>query len=427
MPTYEFGGFRFDPERGLSRDQRSIHIPGQVSRALAALLAARGAIVSKESLAAQAWAGESPSDESVSRCIYLMRRALRHPDDIEVVETLYARGFRITVPVIEVSPRPATVAGRLGTATSIAAFEAFQSGRELIGRRGADDLDLALRAFGRVVEIDPTYVPAWEMIGECRVMQAVRWFVPPRAAARPAHEAVARALAIDPGSVRALATRGWLRGVIDGDLAGGLVDADAAVAGDPQSWQALAHRAWLRGASGRHVEAMNDLRQALATNPFAPGVLGRLAFHLACVGELDEALVTARTATETLPTQGFGWASRGLVAAHAGRHDEAVEAAENAVRLAGNAASVSAILAYALAAADRRADALRVIAGIPKEIGGAPVAPVFVALAHLALGDEAAMSDALARARAARCAWFDLVGYDFRLRPVLERVRAVAG
>lgn len=428
MAIYEFGGFRFDPERGLSRDQKSIHVPGQVSRAIAVLLAARGAIVSKEALAAQAWTTESPSDESVSRCIYLMRRALKHPDGIEVVETLYARGFRITVPVVEVSPRPAAVASRLGRAVSIAAFEGLLSARELIGRRTRDDLTLALQTLRRVVELDPNYAPAWEQIALCRLMQSVRWYVAPLEAGRDARDAADRALLLDAEAIQARAVRGWLRGIMDGALTDGMQDVEGALRLDPQSWQALTYRAWLHGASGMHAEAIADLRRALQSNPFASGVHVRLAWHLAALGQLDDALVAARAATDVLPTHGLAWAGRALVAAHAGLAAEAVESAANGTRLSARAPSVLAIQAYALAAAGHDDEARATVREVDAVAlpGGGRCAPVFLVLAYAALDNEAGALAALQHARRMHCPWFDLIGYDRRVRPLLARLRVGA-
>ena len=58
-------------------------------------------LVSKDAIIQAVWAGGAVSDESVSRCIYTMRRALRDQGCGDVVKTVYGGGVRICVDIEE--------------------------------------------------------------------------------------------------------------------------------------------------------------------------------------------------------------------------------------------------------------------------------------------------------------------------------------
>lgn len=100
-----FAGFRFDPGTGLERDGRRIPLAPTERRMLAALLQAGGRVVTKDELAEKVWSGAPASDNSISRAICAIRRTLRRHTAEQIVETIYASGFRIAVPV-ELAPAP---------------------------------------------------------------------------------------------------------------------------------------------------------------------------------------------------------------------------------------------------------------------------------------------------------------------------------
>lgn len=74
------------------------HLPPKELCVLRVLLASPGRVVGKDALIEQAWLGGVIGDESLSRCIYSLRRRLgRHK---HYVATVYGRGYRITCTVV---------------------------------------------------------------------------------------------------------------------------------------------------------------------------------------------------------------------------------------------------------------------------------------------------------------------------------------
>ncbi len=146
-----FAGFRFDPGTGLERDGRRIPLAPTESRMLATLLAAGGRVVTKDELSERVWNGAPASDNSISRAICAIRRTLRRYSEEQVVETIYASGFRIAVPV-ELAPAPWRARAIASAGAQPVALACLQAARELLKagrpaevREAAAEVERALR------------------------------------------------------------------------------------------------------------------------------------------------------------------------------------------------------------------------------------------------------------------------------------------
>jgi DNA-binding winged helix-turn-helix (wHTH) protein/TolB-like protein/Tfp pilus assembly protein PilF len=108
MPTYDelrkgfgLGGWQVLPDRGLLRDGHAdIHVEPLPMDVLVVLAAHQGDVVSKDQLVDAVWKGRPVSDEVITRCISLIRRALG--DDAKAptfVENVPRRGYRLMLPI----------------------------------------------------------------------------------------------------------------------------------------------------------------------------------------------------------------------------------------------------------------------------------------------------------------------------------------
>lgn len=384
---YEFAGYRFDPDVGLSFSARPIHLAPKERKLLLVLLGAAGRVVSKDDLAAAVWAGADVSDGSIFRSVYKLRLAMERVGGPEVVATLYGTGFRMTAPVEVVQPVRSSTAAAITRTTEAAAVNALISAREHYGRRGPDDLEAAAQAAEHALDLDPEYGAAWTMLAEIRATQVARCLREPREAARLARVAVHQALAIDPDCAPALAIRGWLRATVDLDVAGGLVDMDRAVKADPHYWGALLLRAWVLQAAKRRDEAIDVVQRALALNPTSSIVNATPALYLALAGRIDEALAVAETLAARFRTIDNALAVASWINAIHGRHDRAIDLARRSRELSPHTPLYHAPLAYALANAGRVSEAGEVLATI--EASPLPRPTAATAAVHLALGDRA--------------------------------------
>jgi len=413
-PILEFAGFRFDPDRGLSHAGRPIHLSRKELRGLGSLLAKRGAVATREEYTRAAWRGGDASENSIARSIHLLRRALGAVEGTEVVETVHGFGYRVTVEVREVQPNASSTAAKTVNGVNPAAFETFQLAREFLARRTPADLEAAVRLFRHAAELGGDYAAAWAAIADCRINQAMRWYVAPQRAGQLAVEAAERALAIDPGAASALAARGWVCGVIRHSVRPGLSDLERAIALDPQYWLARVYRAWLLPALGEYGEALAEARIACLLNPLHPVPRSLVGWLLFCSGRTGEALETLRSSADELCEPRQILRVLAVVSAWAGECDEAIAIGRRVEAAEQFAPDGTTALAYALARAGDAAAARRVVRQWRDEVGAHPPL-THMAAVYLELGDAQQAAEAWRNAQQQSCPHFVFAGGDPRL------------
>ena len=91
---YEFAGFQFDPDRGLLRGGRGVHLPRKPFRLLAELLVERGGLLSKSQIAERVWGRADVTDDSIFRAVHQLRRSFA-PYGVDPIGTVHGDGFRL--------------------------------------------------------------------------------------------------------------------------------------------------------------------------------------------------------------------------------------------------------------------------------------------------------------------------------------------
>ena len=77
--------------------EADIQLPPKEGHVLRLLLASGGALMTKDRLLELAWSRGEVADESLTRCIYSLRKHLRA--DKGFIKTIYGKGYRFTCPV----------------------------------------------------------------------------------------------------------------------------------------------------------------------------------------------------------------------------------------------------------------------------------------------------------------------------------------
>jgi DNA-binding winged helix-turn-helix (wHTH) protein/TolB-like protein/tetratricopeptide (TPR) repeat protein len=108
MATYEelrkgfrLGNWQVLPDRGLLRDgEAETHVEPLPMDVLVVLASVQGDVVSKDQLVDAVWKGRPVSDEVITRCISVIRRALGDDAKAPVyVENVPRRGYRLKMPI----------------------------------------------------------------------------------------------------------------------------------------------------------------------------------------------------------------------------------------------------------------------------------------------------------------------------------------
>lgn len=92
-----FAGWTLHGDGRLTGEGADIQLPPKEWHVLRLLLASDGALMTKDRLLALAWPGAEVAEESLTRCIYALRKHLKK--DKSFIKTIYGRGFRFICAV----------------------------------------------------------------------------------------------------------------------------------------------------------------------------------------------------------------------------------------------------------------------------------------------------------------------------------------
>lgn len=101
---YTFGDFILNSTRVLFHKDKQIGISPKELGVLILLLESAGDVVTKDRLIDEVWSGANVAEESLTRCIYVLRRILQEGKHNRFIDTIYGKGYRFTLPVTRITP-----------------------------------------------------------------------------------------------------------------------------------------------------------------------------------------------------------------------------------------------------------------------------------------------------------------------------------
>ncbi|MGL4602963.1 MAG: HilA/EilA family virulence transcriptional regulator [Iodobacter sp.] len=99
---YVFGDFILQADGVLQHKEQHISLPPKELAVLTMLLECAGELVSKDRLLDYVWPNMEVSEESLTRCIYTLRKALIEDKNNRYIDTVYGKGYRFCRPVANV-------------------------------------------------------------------------------------------------------------------------------------------------------------------------------------------------------------------------------------------------------------------------------------------------------------------------------------
>lgn len=422
--VWRFAGFEYSPQSGLRRDGAQLHLGPQARQLLELLLESRGAVVSKAEIASRLWPDRPPSDDSIDRCAYLLRKPLREAGHGDLIATAYGRGLSLRATIEFLYPvaagAPAADRGVDGRTLDL-----WQTAYELAGRRTRDGYERAHSAIAAAGELDPSSPAVWSLSADIAAERALRGHLRPAEAAATIERDAGRALALAPGFTAALAVLGWAQATLMGRTEDGLALMDRAVAQEPSYSKVRAYRGWALARLDRLADAIQDAEAGLRLSPHDQGLLIQRAWLELCLGNLEASLELAHKGLFLRPDGGWLRGVVAIAASLSGDHSTAESAARHGLELAPDDPALLAVLSAVLARAGRRAEAADMLAAAQGE--GENAAPsLFTAAALLALDQPDGALRELARGRETGCPWFAFAPHDPRLAPLRDDIRRLA-
>ncbi|ATW33746.1 MULTISPECIES: winged helix-turn-helix domain-containing protein [Candidatus Williamhamiltonella] len=98
---YIFGEFTLTADALLSYKNNIVKVPPKEFSILMLLLDSAGVLISKDDFLEKVWPNEFVSEESLTRCIYVLRRLLHENKNNRYIDTVYGKGYRFIQPVTQ--------------------------------------------------------------------------------------------------------------------------------------------------------------------------------------------------------------------------------------------------------------------------------------------------------------------------------------
>lgn len=96
--SFVFDQWRLQSDGTLHHAGEVVHVPPKELCVLRLLLESAGWVVSKDQLLGIVWPQTDAAEESLTRCIYVLRRLLK--DNRGFIATVYGQGYRFDCPVV---------------------------------------------------------------------------------------------------------------------------------------------------------------------------------------------------------------------------------------------------------------------------------------------------------------------------------------
>lgn len=423
--AFAFGTFRLEPGVGLVRDGSRIHLAPKEQRLLECLVERAPRVVSHREIWSSVWPRQIVSYDSITRCVYQLRRACADPDG-ELIATIPRRGYRMVPPVHEVARARRTSIREKSACTTPEAYAAYLQGLREASVGSPERQARAVELFCRAHALDPDYAVALAAAAQVRSYQAVRGFLPAMEAMRLGRDLCDRALALDPELVPALAARAWFDGVVDVHADAALELLNHARALDPEHAWAHYARGWVLRGAGRLADATAAMRAAERLDPYSPQCTLGLAWTLFLVGSTEQALVIARRVARELDYLDVAHGYVAIFASWLGNDAEAIRASRHALTEFRDSPNALGAASYAFARAGERAEARRLVNRALRCKFPRPLWP-YLAATYLELGDWERARTVAAEARAEHCPWYAGSRFDPRLAALgSDRARGTA-
>lgn len=303
------------------------------------------------------------------------------------------------------------------------AYSLYLKGRTVAKQRTRDGLTQALALFGQAVALDPQLAAAHASLAESHLLLALDELVPPRDVLAKARKEAQAALRLDDTAAEAHGVYAMVRLYADWDWAGAEQEFRLTLTLNPG--EAVARYRfgyhYLRGR-GRLVEALVEVKQALATDPLAMPPNVALADLLIDADQSKEAVEQCRKALAISATYPEAYLVQGAAYEDLGAFEEATAAFETAVRLSPGLPAPLLEVARLQALTGRRQEARKTLArSLPSDARYVP--PVRLARLQLALGENERALEVLERAYAEKAVALPLLRRDSRFEALRANPR----
>lgn len=101
---YKFHEYILTEDNQLIRDSKFIRTGAKELSVLRVLIESAGKLVEKNDLLDEVWGSSIVSEESLARCIYVLRKIFQQDENDDFIQTIYSKGYVFVAQVNEYIP-----------------------------------------------------------------------------------------------------------------------------------------------------------------------------------------------------------------------------------------------------------------------------------------------------------------------------------
>ncbi len=268
------------------------------------------------------------------------------------------------------------------------AHDLYLRGRYHWAKRTFPEVRKAIEYFRKAADRDPTYANAYAGLADCYIILPITSDLPARDCFPKASAAANRALELNSDLSEAHTSLGTIRFWFEWDWAAAEVAYQRALELNPNYVIARLYRAHCLSNTGRHEEAIAEIKRACRLDPLSPILNTLLAEFLYHARRYDEAVVEFSNALELAPNFWIAHFNLAKVHEQLGDFSRAISELEKARTFSQGNTEPLALLGYVLATTGRKLEAEMVLAELLGLAHTKYVPPFNIALVYAGLGNH---------------------------------------
>jgi TolB-like protein/tetratricopeptide (TPR) repeat protein len=267
------------------------------------------------------------------------------------------------------------------------AYRLYLQGRHHWNRWTEEGFYKAIDYFRQAVEIDPKFSLAFAGLADSYVLLGWNSYMPPKQAFPAGKAAAMTALKLDPNLAEAHAALAAVLWLYDWQWEQAQSEFKRSIALIPSYATANHWFAEYTMTMGQSGEALAKMNKSQELDPLSLIISVAVGWALYNARRYEDAIDQLRRAVELDPHYPVTYWILGLLFRITGRYEMSIAEGQKAVALSNSSPLMRAALAQTLGAADRKAEAVRLLEELKRQAEQKYVAPYFLAGIYIGLGE----------------------------------------